>query len=169
VGLIYFVEADGSGLIKIGYTDDNHDPRSRLKQLETGCPFPLKLLGCVRGDRRKEGTLHRQFASYRSHLEWFFPGKGLLTYIRDHARRLNPNWETPEALADRALDEAIRRVRREQEAKAREKARDEKHLAHLQKQGYFDKPVKFHPEVCIFMSEWKRYEACVKLMEESAD
>lgn len=65
---VYFVEAIGSGRVKIGFTKS---PEDRLGSIQTGCPFPLKLLAVVAGSEFDESELHERFASYRSQGEWF--------------------------------------------------------------------------------------------------
>lgn len=67
--MVYFIEAVGVSLVKIGFTDG--DPETRLKQLQTGCPHPLRLKGAVRGDARRERAFHDQFAHLRESGEWF--------------------------------------------------------------------------------------------------
>ena len=59
-----------TGDIKIGRSVDV--PR-RLKQLQTGAPYPLRLLLCGKGLGSVEPELHRRFAKYRirSNGEWF--------------------------------------------------------------------------------------------------
>jgi hypothetical protein len=39
--------------------------------METGSPFPLRLIGAVITDRQNEKKLHEFFAEYRVHREWF--------------------------------------------------------------------------------------------------
>lgn len=65
---IYFIEAVGLGLIKIGYANDVSE---RMRKLRPGCPAPLKLLGRLPGGIREERDLHRQLAKQRAHGEWF--------------------------------------------------------------------------------------------------
>jgi hypothetical protein len=67
--VIYFIEATGAGLLKIGFTDG--DPEQRLKQLQTGCPHPLRLVATAAGSQKAEAELHRQFAHLRASGEWF--------------------------------------------------------------------------------------------------
>jgi hypothetical protein len=63
---VYFIE--GSGLIKIGYTENL---RIRLASLQTGSPVKLNLLASIPGDKLKETELHTRFAADRRHGEWF--------------------------------------------------------------------------------------------------
>lgn len=59
---------DGSQPWKIGRTTD---PVTRLKDLQTPSPVPLAYIKIVEAHPTLEGSLHRQFAKYRVHGEWF--------------------------------------------------------------------------------------------------
>jgi hypothetical protein len=77
--MIYLIQAEGVGHIKIGFTDG--DPMVRLAMLQTGSPVVLRLLGTLPGDETAEKNLHRQFASARVHGEWFKPVAELLALV----------------------------------------------------------------------------------------
>ena len=53
---------------KIGYSAN---PASRLKQLKTGCPFPLSIAAVIQGTVQDERALHQKFAHLRGQGEWF--------------------------------------------------------------------------------------------------
>lgn len=55
--------------VKIGYTKG--DPEKRVRSLQTGCPYPIKLLGYVFGNIHREQELHDVLKSARSFGEWF--------------------------------------------------------------------------------------------------
>lgn len=59
---------DGPGPIKIGCATD---VRARIALLQTGCPYPLWLMGYVHGGRDLEQQLHRKYADRRMRGEWF--------------------------------------------------------------------------------------------------
>lgn len=67
---VYFIEAEGLGLVKIGVADD---PKKRLRTLQVGCPVPLKLRGVFATDdaHRLEGGFHLRFTEIRVQGEWF--------------------------------------------------------------------------------------------------
>lgn len=65
---IYFIEAVGLDLIKIGYTID---PVKRFMGMLTMCPVPLSLLGSIWGGPQRELVIHEQLAEHRTHGEWF--------------------------------------------------------------------------------------------------
>lgn len=75
---VYFVK-NTKGLIKIGSTMTVIE---RIKQLETGASEELTLLAQIDGSTATEAALHRRFAEYRVHGEWFSPGESLVTYIQ---------------------------------------------------------------------------------------
>jgi hypothetical protein len=79
-GMIYFVEAVGCDRIKIGFTKKLEE---RVLSLQTGCPFPVRLLRAQKGTLRDEADLHARFWS--AHIEgvgeWFRASTDLLAYI----------------------------------------------------------------------------------------
>lgn len=65
---VYFVEAVGLDLIKIGYASN---VPLRIRSIETSCPVPVRLLGTFPGGPEMERHFHKEFATHRSHREWF--------------------------------------------------------------------------------------------------
>lgn len=76
--LIYFIESGGQ--TKIG---KSIHPGRRVAQLQTGNPAALRLLVTVRAEER---DLHRFFAPFRLHGEWFENNTALDAMI-DHCRQ----------------------------------------------------------------------------------
>lgn len=68
--MIYFVQAEHGGPIKIGRADK---PEERLRDLQIGNPYRLRLTRTVEGVRIDEWRLHRLFAPLRLQGEWFKP------------------------------------------------------------------------------------------------
>jgi hypothetical protein len=68
VSRLYFIEAVGLDLIKIGYTVD---PVKRFIGMLTSSPVPLSLLGSTWGGPQREAEVHAQLAEFRTHGEWF--------------------------------------------------------------------------------------------------
>ena len=66
--LLYIIHAQGSSLCKIGITTDLP---SRLRTIQTGCPYRCVVLATWPGSREIEARLHRHFAAYRRAGEWF--------------------------------------------------------------------------------------------------
>lgn len=56
------------GPVKIGCASD---PEARLLQLQTGSPYPLRLLGYVPGGEKLERELHKKYAHLHMQGEWF--------------------------------------------------------------------------------------------------
>jgi hypothetical protein len=63
---VYFLGCEGR--IKVGYS---RDPESRIKELSTGAPAKLTLLGRVDGSRKLESAIHRALRNCRESGEWF--------------------------------------------------------------------------------------------------
>ena len=81
--MIYFVQAQRSKLIKIGFTVASIPfEQGRLKDLQRCSPDILHCIGTAHGAKTEERFLHRIFAPSHSHGEWFFPSPDLLAYIR---------------------------------------------------------------------------------------
>ena len=65
---VYVVEAVGTGLVKIGVSDN---PEKRLHSLQTSNPTDLRLLGYCMGSYAIEQALHLVLDEYRVRGEWF--------------------------------------------------------------------------------------------------
>jgi hypothetical protein len=76
--VVYFIQA-ANGLIKIGTTKDIRD---RLYGLRNSSPVSLRLVGLIAADEAEEQALHRRFASFRAHGEWFAPAEELVLFVR---------------------------------------------------------------------------------------
>jgi hypothetical protein len=79
---VYFIQSGCHGPIKIGR---GADPEKRLKELQTGSPQPLFLLGSIVGAPHNEGRLHHHFRGSQMRGEWFRPTRGLLEFIAEYA------------------------------------------------------------------------------------
>ena len=68
---VYLVAADGTNLIKIGYTEG--DIKDRIKQLQTGCPYKIYLVDAVtvRDGIKFESELHEKMLKYKKNGEWY--------------------------------------------------------------------------------------------------
>ncbi len=65
---VYFAQAGEGGPVKIGWAAD---VRSRISELQCGCPEILVVPRLIDGDRRSEAWVHRKFAALRFRGEWF--------------------------------------------------------------------------------------------------
>lgn len=77
--MIYFIVAEETNSVKIGYTGG--DPLDRLSDLQTGNHHKLSLIATAEGDRDFEKRLHERFASDRVQGEWFKLSTRLVVYI----------------------------------------------------------------------------------------
>lgn len=91
---IYIIEQKKNNSIwgpafKIGYSQTMDGVQGRLRDLQTGNPFELKLYLCVEGDRKVEKNLHNILHPFKSlsdtsRNEWFHDphDKGLRLWLR---------------------------------------------------------------------------------------
>ena len=66
--MIYFISAENTSLVKIGYSKD---PIERLPVLQRMSPVEMGFLKIINGDRQKEHVIHVKLRDCRSHGEWF--------------------------------------------------------------------------------------------------
>lgn len=86
--MIYFVQEDPDGPIKIGCSTD---PSRRLNTLQTGQPRSLELLAVLPGDRELEKQIHERCARFCIRGEWFEPAQELLDFIYENStNRVEP-------------------------------------------------------------------------------
>ena len=105
--MIYFIEMEKNGFIKIGYTTGNAE--RRMAQLQTGQPLKLKLLGTIPGEREGEIGLHREFEEFRINGEWFIPNEYLITIIDEMIDNQTP-WYYCRKLREFALEREWKEV-----------------------------------------------------------
>lgn len=72
----YFVQGEQGGNIKIGVSKD---PDRRVRDMQTGSPERLVLLGTLGEDQEQE--LHARFTHLRQHGEWFSPAPELVSFL----------------------------------------------------------------------------------------
>lgn len=80
---IYFIQGENGGAIKIGLSNN---PKSRLKQLQTGYPDTLKILLIILGDEKVERQLHEELKLSKLHGEWFKPDENVIDKIKELAQ-----------------------------------------------------------------------------------
>lgn len=76
--VVYFVQRDSDGAIKIGWTSDLE---RRLRELRRDARCLVQVLACFIGAKPDELALHARFADERLAEEWFHPSDRLLTFI----------------------------------------------------------------------------------------
>jgi hypothetical protein len=69
-GLVYFIGDECTGPVKIGFTSRS-DPQQRLKELQTGSHYNLKLLGYRDGTMDTEQKIHSFLSLHKIRGEWF--------------------------------------------------------------------------------------------------
>jgi Meiotically Up-regulated Gene 113 (MUG113) protein len=79
---VYFIQANPSKRVKIGKANN---PETRLKELQTGSPEKLSILGLINCKHsgqaaEREAVLHKQFSDLRLEGEWFDFGHELVAY-----------------------------------------------------------------------------------------
>ena len=84
---IYVIGTLGLPIVKIGVSND---PQLRLRQIRTMSPVPVMLRWTGPGDVRLEQLLHKRFAAYRSHGEWFNLPKDAVQSVHTWAEILRP-------------------------------------------------------------------------------
>jgi Meiotically up-regulated gene 113 len=80
--LVYFVQAESGGPVKIGSAAD---PEERLRTLQAASAERLVIRGVRLGGFKEERRLHRRFARYHLRGEWFEPREELLALAVDAA------------------------------------------------------------------------------------
>lgn len=78
---LYIIQSDVTGAFKIGRSKD---PVKRLKQLQTGSPYKLKLICVLHEQGKKEKDLHKRLneSGRRCKGEWF--DFDLMGFLPDH-------------------------------------------------------------------------------------
>jgi hypothetical protein len=79
--LVYFAQAVDGGPIKIGVA---RDPAERLRRVQTGYPFKLRITNLRPGGLREEGRLHKRFRRHRIRGEWFAASDDLARLAKAH-------------------------------------------------------------------------------------
>jgi hypothetical protein len=99
---IYLIACDG--YTKIGHTDGS--PNERLRQLQTGSPHTMHLLGITPGGIHDERALHAEFADRHIRGEWFeLTIEQVRTVLTRHIPRALPVWHRPTPGAPAILTE----------------------------------------------------------------
>lgn len=82
-GFVYFVAIGDPYIthVKVGFTAKN--PWARVRDLQTGCPFKMQLLGFVFGCRGMEAELHDVLGDDRCEGEWFAWSEYVERIVRD--------------------------------------------------------------------------------------
>jgi hypothetical protein len=82
--LVYFIGADGTGCVKIGWTTRRIE--ERVAQIQHASPFDVYVLATMSGGLTEERALHERFAPLRMRGEWFRKEGALADLIMELAR-----------------------------------------------------------------------------------
>lgn len=90
---VYALRAGDTDLFKIGYT--SRDVHSRLSDLQTGCPFPLRVFRVLEGAGREvEARMHNIFSYAHTSGEWFDTSPVAISEVFDAFEFALP-WASP--------------------------------------------------------------------------
>lgn len=67
--MIYLLQVAALPYFKIGFSDSPVE--LRCKQLQIGCPLPLRVCATIPGSQKEERALHQEFQEHRTCGEWF--------------------------------------------------------------------------------------------------
>jgi len=91
---LYFIQTDcAEGFIKIGVACD---VKSRMRKLQTACPYKLSVIKIVKNAATMERELHLKFSGDRVTGEWFKRSPELLSLIESLQGYVEPVRETPD-------------------------------------------------------------------------
>ena len=65
---VFRADTDQGAMYKIGFS---RNPKRRRADLSRQCGYPLVIVGTCAGTAAKENALHKEFAAWRTHGEWF--------------------------------------------------------------------------------------------------
>tara|TARA_R110002096_G_scaffold392788_1_gene587786 strand:+ start:406 stop:1029 length:624 start_codon:yes stop_codon:yes gene_type:complete len=77
-GYLYAIQQGHAGPVKFGIS---MHPADRLKRLQVGNPYRLRLLVSVPGGRDRERAVHAALSGYRASGEWFHPVADVLAVV----------------------------------------------------------------------------------------
>ncbi len=86
-GHVYFLQAEGNGLIKIGFTTNL---LRRVRDHRNGSPVLLHFLGAYEAQETEERLVHDLFRYHRQHGEWFSPAPEIFKYVEAKCKKDNP-------------------------------------------------------------------------------
>lgn len=99
---VYVIHAQGTPRVKLGVTTDVD---SRLRAIQTGCPYKCVVLAKWPGSPRLERKLHEHFKEHRKHGEWFelppYSGKAIYDIVMSHETDTYPKVEERRARRSR--------------------------------------------------------------------
>lgn len=82
-GYVYVIGNEEAKICKIGFSAN---PNKRIKEVQTGCPYLLKILLIFQADKYTETRLHHKYSKYRRNGEWFNIAGELKSSIDKHLK-----------------------------------------------------------------------------------
>jgi len=117
--MIYFIQAAETEMVKIGFTDSHETLKVRIKVLQTGSPYELRVIGTVAGDIGTEKLLHALFHNDHERGEWFKLTDEQIYTLSQFECELRPATDNPQVIdftKDNEFmavhDELIQRIRK---------------------------------------------------------
>jgi hypothetical protein len=104
--VIYFLQAESGGPIKIGFSRDEDSLKSRVRHLQTSQPVKLVVRKTIEGTHEDEQALHKQFHSSRLVGEWFVPTVEIAR-LSDAKPGPHPNVTSPQEAYDLGLNAGL--------------------------------------------------------------
>lgn len=80
-GFVYFLQVEGNGPVKVGFTKGN--PLARLACIQRVVPYRIDWVGGFRGTFKDEREFHRKFKEYCIRSEWYVPCKKIISFINE--------------------------------------------------------------------------------------
>lgn len=100
--MVYFIKAEGTPFIKIGYSENVHH---RLTKMQADCPLQLTVIKVIEGDQESEKLLHKIFAAYHHKGEWFDITEKMIDEIEDYLYEADSFlWKRLRDLLDKKTD-----------------------------------------------------------------
>jgi hypothetical protein len=79
--VVYFIQLQPIGPIKIGFTNGN--VALRMKALQQTSPHILKWIGWFPGGRKDELSAHHRLVNSKLRAEWFHPTREVLDFVQE--------------------------------------------------------------------------------------
>jgi hypothetical protein len=84
-GLIYFIKAKGIDLWKVGFCSDISKLKTRIRMIQTYCPFDVELKAISRHKKyHNEKQLHSEMFHHRVRGEWFTLNRCIEAHIMQY-------------------------------------------------------------------------------------
>lgn len=100
--MIYFVKAEKTKRIKIGYTTQWID--TRLSSMQSNSPDKLTFLGGLVGSKELEKNIQNSFRENLSHGEWYNESKDIYSFIKANCLKEKKNFDwICESISDNSI------------------------------------------------------------------